>query len=187
MLHGKVIGRAGKVKLRIEEMAYWHMTKKVVRHPAIGDDETVLHACYGLSANFVALSNVAALGTAAVSRQSPHAGARSEIWQSDFDGKSGMAEPIQQTGVFALTDQRLIYFKKNIVVGRPKKILATWPLDQISGVGYAEKILLIRFVDGSFGGLHVPGSQHPLKFVEAFDEVSRSTSDHPDTDSKADH
>lgn len=152
-------------------MAYWHMTNKVARHPEIREGETVLHACYGLSADFVALSNAAAQGTSAVIRDTISPQATAGIWESDFAGKSGLATPITKTGVLALTNQRLLYFEKATVVGNPKKILATWTIDQLSAAIYAEKTLRIRFADGSIGGLHVPGSQKPKRFLECFETV----------------
>lgn len=154
-------------------MAYWHMTKKVARHPDLGEGETVLHACYGLSADFVALSNVAAGGTSIVLRDSSLTSTQGDLWESDFQGKSGLAAPLVYTGVLALTDERLLYFKKGTVVGRPKKIVATWPLEEVAAVGYDDKILRVRFRDGSVGGLHVPSSQHPKRFLEAFETIAK--------------
>ncbi|MEM1441014.1 MAG: PH domain-containing protein [Verrucomicrobiota bacterium] len=152
-------------------MAYWHMTKKVAPHPEIAPDEEVLHACYGLSADFVALSNVAASGSSAVIRKRLTTLSEAEIWSSDFAGDSGLASALTKTGVLALTTKRLLYFAKGTVVGKPKKIVATWPLEQLTAATYSDKILRIRFSDGSIGGLHVPGSQHPKKFLAAFEEM----------------
>ncbi|MEM9018592.1 MAG: hypothetical protein AAGC68_16395 [Verrucomicrobiota bacterium] len=147
------------------------MTKKVARHPEIDEDETVLHACYGLSADFVALGNAAAAGLSSLHRSTISPTNTPDAWNSDFVGQPGLASALTVTGVLALTNQRLIYFRKAVVVGNPKKILATWPLEQLSGAGYEDKILLLRFSDGSVGGLHVPGSQNPKRFLEAFEEV----------------
>ncbi len=152
-------------------MAYWHMTPKVARHAEIGDDETVLHACYGLSADFVAFSNIAASGGASVMRNSIENLSPADLWRCDFAGESGHAAPLTKTGVLALTNRRLIYFQKSVVVGRPKKILATWPIEQLSAAVYHDKVLGIRFSDGSIGGLHVPPSQKPGEFLKAFENV----------------
>lgn len=151
------------------------MTKKVAKHPEIREGEMVLHACYGLSASFTQLGNTAASGLSAAAKNQPSLGGnKTDLWDADFDGTDGMASPINQTGVMALTDQRLIYFKKLFAIGSPKEILATWPVDQLVGVTYEGNVLRLTFFDGSMGGLHVPAAQKPKRFLEAFEEVSRN-------------
>ncbi len=151
-------------------MAYWHMTKKVLGHPELGAEENVLHACYGLSANFVSMANVAANSrTIMVGRTGDVSSL--ELWTTDFAGEEGLAAPLTKTGVLVLTDQRLLYFEKALAIGKPKKILATWPLRQLTAISYDDKTLRIRFSDGSIGGLHVPKAQQPRKFLDAFAEL----------------
>jgi hypothetical protein len=158
-------------------MAYWHMTRKVARHPTIDPDETVLHAAYGLGASFVRFANSSATGLNAVQRGRPSL-FQEELWSADYDGSEGLAQPLQCNGVVAVTDRRVIFFKKATVVGRPKHIAGVWSHDQVEGAEYdaTDKVLRLRFVDGSSGGLHVPGNQKPQRILDAIDTCSQDRS-----------
>lgn len=108
-------------------MPWWRMTPGVRKHPAIQPDETVIHACYGLGAGFVRGANRATDPT-------PGSGPKAVAWDDTFmDGVTGLATAIDQTGVLALTDKRVLFFAKRFAIGRPKQIVGEWPLDQVRG------------------------------------------------------
>lgn len=149
-------------------MPWWRMTPGVRKHPAIEADETVIHACYGLSAGFVRMANRTADPT-------PASGPRPAAWDDDFmNGATGLASVIDQTGVLALTDRRVLFFAKRFAIGRPKNLIGEWPLEQVRNMSYdkSETVLRIEFTDGSHSGLHVPPSQSPAFLVERFSELS---------------
>lgn len=134
------------------------MTRRLKDHPELGDNETLLHACYGLGAAIVKLSNRIA---------SPHL----DTWDTPETSDGGLAAPVTRSGVFALTNQRLLFFAKRFSIGTPKHITAAWPLTQIEAVRFTEDDLMIVFVDGSQASLHVPPMQKPKRFVECFDSI----------------
>ena len=148
-------------------MTYWRMTKKTQKHPAIDPGETVLQASYGLSATFVGAAN------AAVSAQQSRT-IRTAVWNEDMGDGEGLARPLKNTGVLALTSKRLLFFKMMFAIGRPKNLVAQWPLDQIAAIDYSEadKTLMVTFADGSAGGLHSPKNQWPHKLAAAFQELA---------------
>lgn len=144
------------------------MTGGVQKHPNIASDEEVIHASYGLSASFVREAN-------RLADPSPHVGISTDAWNADMGEAEGLAEPIKTTGVLALTTRRLIFFDKRFAVGRPKKTLATWPLEQVTGITYSkpDTTLMVEFADGSASGLHVPSSQSRDKMEEGFSQLTR--------------
>lgn len=150
-------------------MTYWRMTGGVRKHPEIAPDEEVIHASYGLGASFVRRAN-------ALAAPSPRDGVSVDTWNANMGEAHGLAEPISTTGVLALTSKRLIFFDKRFAIGRPKKILATWPLEQVANITYdgPDKTLMVEFSDGSASGLHVPSSQSPKTMVEAFARLSQT-------------
>ncbi len=149
-------------------MTYWRMTGGARKHPDITADEDVIQASYGLSAGFVRKAN-------RLADPSPHDGISTDVWNADMGEAEGLAEPIKTTGVLALTTKRLIFFDKRFAIGRPKKILATWPLEQITGITYSkpDTTLMVEFTDGSASGLHVPSSQSPGKMIDGFAQLTR--------------
>lgn len=86
----------------------------------------------------------------------------------------GLAEPLKQTGVLALTDKRLLVFKKQLAIGSPKDLSAQWPLDQVTSIAYdkAASTLTVHFTDGTGAGLHVPSNQSPDKLAAAFNGLA---------------
>lgn len=144
-------------------MTYWRMTKKTQKHPAIAPDETVIQASYGLSKGFVRFANRAADPT-------PASGPRNVTWNDELGTAEGLAAPLKDTGVLALSDRRLLFFKKALAIGRPKTLTAEWPLDQVLAIEYdrQDNRLMVRFADGTGAGLHVPRNQWPDKLVDGF-------------------
>ena len=145
------------------------MTKKTQKHPAIAPDETVIQASYGLSRGFVRFANRAADPT-------PASGPRNIVWSDEMGEAEGLAEPLENTGVLALTDRRLLFFKKAFAIGSPKTLTAEWPLDQVLAIEYdeAEHHLMVRFSDGTGAALHVPRNQWPDKMVDGFAALRRT-------------
>lgn len=133
------------------------MTNKTQKHPAIESDETVIQASYGLSRGIVAFANLVD-------------GIRAKAWNDEMGKAEGLAGPLKHSGVLALTDRRLLYFKKRFAIGRPKTIVGDWPLEQVAAIAYdgEDNTLTITFSDGSSAGLHSPSNQWPDKLVEGF-------------------
>lgn len=143
---------------------WWRFTKKIQRHAVIQDGETVYQACYGMGAAIVEMANRAV----AQSPTGPGGG-----WQAE-DG-TGLAEPIDRTGVVALTDRRLLFFAKRLAIGTPKTLTAEWSLEQISDLSWSDDTLTLAFVDGSRAQLHVPSNQSPQKLVTAWQQMASET------------
>jgi len=139
-------------------MTYWRMTAKTQKHPAIEPGETVLQASYGLSRGVVAFANRV------------DGMPRVKVWNEEMGEAEGLAAPLKHTGVLALTDRRLLFFRKRFAIGRPKTIIGDWPLGQIAAIAYEadDNTVTVTFSDGSSAGLHSPANQWPHKLVEGF-------------------
>ncbi len=148
-------------------MTYWRMTNGVRRHEAIAPDEEVFHASYGLSRRFVNAAN-------RVADPNPAGGVQIETWSTDMGAAEGMAAPLRDTGVVALTSKRLLFFKKRFAIGRAKNLTAEWPIGQVTSIEYdrGSKIMMVKFADGSGAGLHVPPSQSPQDLAAAFQNLT---------------
>lgn len=144
-------------------MTYWRMTGGVKKHPIIEPGEVVHHASYGLSAGVVKAANHAVDPT-------PESTPSPMIWNSEMGEAIGMAAPLGTTGVLALTDRRLLFFKKMFAIGAVKTLAAQWPIKDVTAVQYDKEsnTLTVGFSDGTSAGLHCPKSQHPHKIVEGF-------------------
>lgn len=139
-------------------MTYWRMTKKVQAHPAIAADEQVIQASYGLSSKFIQFANrVDGIP-------------RYKSWNDEMGEAKGLAHPLRHSGVLALTDRRLLFFRKRFAIGRPKTISGEWRLDQVEAIDYDEtdNILSVTFTDQSNCGLHSPRNQSPHVLAEGF-------------------
>ena len=83
-------------------MTYWRMTKKVQSHPEIAAGETVVQASYGLSNSVVQFANRVD-------------GIRHfKVWTDEMGEAEGLAEPLKNSGVLALTDRRLLFFPQAV-------------------------------------------------------------------------
>lgn len=146
-------------------MTYWRMTKKVQKHPAIAAGETVIQASYGLSNSVVQFANRVD-------------GVRHfKVWNDEMGEAEGLAEPLKNSGVLALTDRRLLFFRKRFAIGRPKTLAREWPLDQIDAIDYDDddNTLRVTFSDHSSAGLHSPRNQWPEKLVAGFGRLKDGT------------
>lgn len=150
-------------------MTYWRMTKKVQRHPAIAPGESVIQASYGLSSGFVQFAN----RVDGIPNFKP--------WNEEMGTAEGLADALKHTGVLALTDRRLLFFRKRFAIGRPKALAKEWPLDQVVAIGYddADNTLRVTFLDGSSAGLHSPRNQWPDKLVEGFAQLKMGARSEP--------
>lgn len=134
------------------------MTGKAQEHPAIEAGETVIQASYGLSRGVVAFANLV------------DGMPRVKVWNDEMGTAEGLAGPLKHTGVLALTDRRLLFFKKRFAIGRPKTLIGDWPLEQVAAIAYdsEDNTVTVTFADGSSAGLHSPSNQWPDKLVEGF-------------------
>lgn len=134
------------------------MTKKAQRHPAIEPGEIVIQASYGLSSGFVQFAN----RVDGIPNFKP--------WNEEMGTAEGLADALKHTGVLALTDRRLLFFRKRFAIGRPKTLTKAWPLEQVTAIDYDEEDNTLRatFSDGSSAGLHSPRNQWPHKLAEGF-------------------
>ena len=87
---------------------------------------------------------------------------------------SGFADEVKGNGVFALTNQRFLFFKKAMSVGTPKTITAEIAVSELVSAGYSAPMLRIELLDGSLVGLHVPRNQKPEAFAAAVERVVAS-------------
>jgi hypothetical protein len=83
----------------------------------------------------------------------------------------GFSAEVNGNGVSALTNQRVLFFKKATVVGLPKTITAEIATGELVNAAYDRPMLIVEFADGSVVGLHVPRNQKPDAFVEAVEQV----------------
>jgi hypothetical protein len=134
--------------------------KKILGHADLEAGETVVDACYGLSKGVLAAADFVSLGGRA-KPYSEAAGART----ADPAGSEGAK--IDRTGILCITDRRLLFFPVKTAITKPKAVAAAWPLASVVGATFERNILAVEFADGSVGGLHVPGAEHPSDFVVA--------------------
>lgn len=82
----------------------------------------------------------------------------------------GLASPLKHAEVLALTEQRLLFFRKRFAFGRPKTLTREWLLDQVVAIDYdnGDSMLQVTFADRSSAGLHSPSNQWPHKLAEGF-------------------
>lgn len=137
------------------------MTGKVQKHPEIEPGETVIQASYGLSSGVIEVANQVD-GMRHV-----------KVWNEEMGNAVGLANPLKHTGVLALTERRLLFFRKRFAIGRPKNLTARWPLEQIVAIDYTkdDNTLQVTFSDGSSAGLHSPPNQWPHRLVEGFSRL----------------
>lgn len=137
---------------------WWLFTKKIENHQDIDHSEKVLHACYGLGGKIVEKAN-------------RKISSRTNTWKQFEAAKEGLAEPLDRSGIIALTDRRLCFFAKRFAIGSPKRMTAHWPLETLRSISYDEDTLGIKFIDESIAGLHVPNSQSPQKLILEFNRL----------------
>lgn len=143
---------------------WWRFTKKIRRHPTIHDGEIVHQACYGMGAAIIAIAN-----RVVAQSSTGHGGG----WQAESG--TGLAEPINRTGVVALTDRRLLFFAKRFAIGTPRDLTAEWPLEQVADLTWGDDTLTLEFVDGSSAQLHVPSNQSPHQLIAAWKQTARQS------------
>lgn len=141
---------------------WWLFTRKVQKHPVIQPGEIVHRACYGMGEGIVGIANHLVSANSAMPI---------EAW-SAADG-TGLATPIDRTGIVALTDRRLLFFAKRLAIGTPKILTAEWPLEQLRDILWDDDTLTLSFRDGSAAKLHVPSNQSPKKLVQAWRDQAR--------------
>ena len=145
---------------------YWDMTRKMRGHPDLLPGEICHEAVYGLGRGALGLADKAG-GTRRVYVNELDAGADGSPGVGSPD--VGVAELIgTKTGVAVITSQRFLFIEKKTVVGKPGEIDVELPIGQLVDVAYDRPILVITFLDGSAIRLHVPQSQKPTFFVDAF-------------------
>lgn len=144
------------------------MTKKMAGHAVFGPGEVLVEAVYGLGK--------------AMLRAADGAGKRRPLggpgYEREYDGVVdgrdgfGFSAEVKGNGVLALTNRRVLFFKKATVVGVPKTITAELAADELVSAAYDRPMLIVEFADGSVVGLHVPRNQKPKAFVEAVERAA---------------
>lgn len=158
-------------------VVYWNMTKKLRGHSCLHAGEEAVAAVYGLGEAMLKMADGAAQGLTAQASGVSDNFDGPNIYSNEFEAatqgkhEEGHAAVMVGNGVMGLTNQRLLWFKKSTVVGKPGEPTSTFPLDSVVGAVREGNMIRIEFVDGSIGGLHVPRSQKPMVFV---DEVNRA-------------
>jgi len=158
-------------------VVYWNMTKKLRGHGCLQSGEEPIAAVYGLGEAMLRMADAASSGLMAQASGKSGDFDGPDIYSDEFgeatQGKhtEGHAEAMVGNGVMGLTNQRLLWFKKATVVGKPGEPTATFPLDSVVEAQREGNMIRVEFADGSISGLHVPRSQKPKVFV---DEVNRA-------------
>jgi hypothetical protein len=132
--------------------------KKIQGHADLETGETVVDACYGHGKGVLAAADFVSLG----GRARP-ASSLADTQTDDPAGTEGAK--IDRTGILCLTDRRLLFLPVKTPLTKPKAVTAAWPFASVAGATFERSILAIEFTDGSVGGLHVPGAEHPSDFV----------------------
>jgi hypothetical protein len=141
--------------------------KKVRGHRDLEAGETVVDACYGLGKGVLAAADFVSLGGVATQ------------YASDADGRTvdpagSEGAKIDRTGILCITDRRLLFLPVKTAITKPRTVAAAWPLSGVAGATFERNILAVEFADGSIGGLHVPGAEHPSDFVVALNGLVAS-------------
>jgi hypothetical protein len=132
--------------------------KKIQGHRDLEAGEAVVDACYGLGKGVLAAADFVSLG----GRAKPYSEA-ADARTDDPTGSEGAK--IDRTGILCITDRRLLFLPVKTAITKPKTVAAAWPLSSLMGATFEKNILAVEFADGSVGGLHVPGAEHPSDFV----------------------
>ncbi|MGI9608971.1 MAG: hypothetical protein ACR2NL_01620 [Acidimicrobiia bacterium] len=141
------------------------MTRKMVDHPSLEPGESVIEAVWGLGKGFLRAADIAGgLGNTLVGKASYADQHEQSVEGRDESGFGGL---VDGNGVLALTNRRLLFYKKATVRGTPKAVTAAIDATRVSGADYNKPMLTITFDDGSATGLHVPRNQGPDAFVQA--------------------
>jgi hypothetical protein len=145
------------------------MTRKMRNHPSLGAGEDLVEAVYGLGKGMLDRADGAAHGLGrGLGMFDPSAGYASEHERA-VGGRDGFgfAEGMTGNGVLALTSERLLFFRKATVIGRPRSITVEVPIGRVVQAAFERPMVTVAFDDGSVCGLHVPRTQHPVAFVAA--------------------
>lgn len=137
-----------------------NMTKRLSDHPAFEPGEVVRHAVYGLGKGALRLADQMSGVRAGLGYSDEHQAATGGL---DVGGFGAM---VQGSGVLALTNRRLVFFRKATVIGTPKTITAEIPIEQVVRARHEKPMLTVEFADGSTLGLHVPPNQRPEEIVD---------------------
>ena len=74
-----------------------------------------------------------------------------------------------------LTARRMLVFKHSQLSGKPKEMLAEYPMDQVAGLAQEKRKVArsfhVRFADGSLVDLDVVKMARPDEFIAAFDRL----------------
>ncbi len=100
------------------------------------------------------------------------AGAKRRQEENDDASEGGIAATFPtDKAVLGLTNQRLVVFSHGTMNGKPKDLIASYPIDQLGGVeldkGKLSSKMLLRFTDGSAVDFDVPKAGSPDEFVGA--------------------
>ena len=159
-------------------VVYWNMTKKLQRHSCLQSGEEPIAAVYGLGEATLKMADAASSGLMAQASDQSGDFDGPDLYSDEYGeatkGKhtEGQAAAVVGNGVMGLTNQRLLWFKKATVVGKPGEPTATFPLDSVVEARRDGNMIRVEFADGSISGLHVPRTQKPNVFVE---EVNNAT------------
>ena len=158
-------------------MVYWNMQRKLRGHRSLLGDKRLIAAIYGLGEAVLRMADSAAEGLTGSATGDTSSFDGPSIYANEFEAategrhREGLAADIEGNGVMGLTDQRLLWFKKATVIGRPGEPTAVIPLDSIVATERLESMVRVEFADGSIAALHVPRSQKPAAFVEALNRL----------------
>ena len=154
-------------------MAYWDMHKKMQGHPALQAGETPVATVYGLGEGMLAAADAASRSLRPPPTQPMSTGGYSDEYDEAVQGRDahGFATEVSGNGVLALTDRRLLFFKKATVAGAPKEVTAEISASLVVGASYDKPMLTVEFADESAIGMHVPRNQKPDAFVAAVTEA----------------
>lgn len=148
------------------------MTRKLADHRTLEPCESVVEAVWGMGKGFLRAADLSG------GRSNTPVGRNSyaDEYEAVVEGRAehGFGGLVDGDGVLALTNQRLLFYKKATARGTPKAITAAIDAAHISRASYDKPMLTVLFDDGWATGLHVPRNQGPDAFVRAIGESSGS-------------
>ena len=115
------------------------MTRKMRDHPELQPGETAIEAVYGLGRTMLA---------AADSVSGQHTG--SHRYSSEYDratggsAGTGRAAAIEGNGVLAVTDRRLLFFRKRFAIGTPRHLVAAFALVDVAACRYDRPMVVVE-------------------------------------------
>jgi hypothetical protein len=152
--------------------------KKLAKHCSehLAADEQFEGALFARPAGTISRSvgfGAAGLAGAVVSERA--AKKRREGHEGATDEGSAAAFPAGDVAL-GLTHRRMLVFKHSQVSGKPKEMLAEYPLDQVAGMSQEKRKLHrsfhLHFVDGSLVDLDVVKMAKPEEFIDAFGRLT---------------